>query len=89
MRITDLFSANSLNSQLFKMAQYLDAESGLDVIDISSATEDKGNRPPQDIQGEAGMSDADFDTDIYPQPNRTVNCASSARTTTMTLLLRT
>ncbi len=45
--------------------------------------------PPTELQGGAGASDADFDADMYPQPDRTVSCASPARTTTMTLFLRT
>ena len=75
------------------MAQYLDVESGPDVIDItsdiSSSTEEEGNWPPREPQGRAGILDADFDTDMYPQPDRTVSCASPVRTTTMTLFLRT
>ena len=45
--------------------------------------------PPTEPQGGAGTSDVDFDANMYPQPDRTVSCASPARTTTMTLFLRT
>ncbi len=55
------------------MAQYLDVESRPDVIDItsdiSSSMEEEGNRPPREPQGGAGVLDADFDADMYPQPN--------------------
>ncbi len=71
------------------MAQFLDAQSRPDVIDISSTTEDEGHGPPQVMQGSAGMSDAEFDADIYPQPDCTVCCTASAKTTTMTLSLMT
>ena len=36
--------------------------------------------PPPELQGGAGASDADFDVDMYPQPDRTVSCTSPART---------
>ena len=36
--------------------------------------------PPREPQGRVGASDADFDADMYPQPNQTVSCASPVRT---------
>ncbi len=71
------------------MAQFLDAESGPDFIDITSTTEEEGQGPPQLEQGGAGVSDAEFDPDIYPQPDRTVHCAALTRTMTVTLVLLT
>ena len=68
-------------------------ESEPDMIDITSnislSMEEEGNWPPHEPQGGAGISDTDFDADMYPQPDQTVSCASPARTTTMTLFLRT
>ncbi len=69
------------------MAQFLDAESRPDFIDITSTTEEEGQGPPQSEQGGAGVSDTEFDPDIYLQPDRTVCCAASMRTTTVTLVL--
>ncbi len=64
-------------TETLRMAQYLDVESGPDMIDItsdiSSSTEEEGNWPPHELQGGAGILDADFDADMYPQPNRTVS----------------
>ena len=74
------------------MAQYLDVESKPDVInitsDISSSMEEEDNwtppelqgSPPREPQGGVGALDADFDTDMYPQPDRRVSCTSPART---------
>ncbi len=52
------------------MAQFLDAESGPDFIDITSTTEEEDQGPLQSEQGGAGVSDAEFDPDIFPQPDR-------------------
>ena len=80
-------------------------QGGAGASNISLSMEEEGNwtppklqgspppdpqgSPPREPQGGAGTSDADFDVDMYPQPNRTVSCASPVRTTTMTLFLRT